>query len=85
MLKYSYFSEVDSGNGDENEENKTPKSGIVRLSAIRTIIDSGRHALLDITPSAVDKLNYAQFYPVVVYLKADSKFVVKELRSSLPK
>ncbi|KAK2721760.1 tight junction protein ZO-2-like isoform X3 [Artemia franciscana] len=77
--------QVDSGNGDENEENKTPKSGIVRLSAIRTIIDSGRHALLDITPSAVDKLNYAQFYPVVVYLKADSKFVVKELRSSLPK
>jgi tight junction protein 1 len=57
----------------------------VRLSSIRELVEKGRHALLDITPSAVDKLNYAQFYPVVIFLRADSKHTVKELRAGLPK
>ncbi|EEC09898.1 tight junction protein tama, putative [Ixodes scapularis] len=58
-------------------------SGIIRLSAIKEIIDKSKHALLDITPSAVDRLNYAQFYPVVVFMRAESKHTVKELRSRL--
>ena len=61
------------------------RSGIVRLSAIRELVEKGRHALLDITPGAVDKLNYAQFYPVVIFLRADSKHTVKELRAGTPK
>jgi tight junction protein 1 len=48
-------------------------------------VEKGRHALLDITPGAVDKLNYAQFYPVVIFLRADSKHTVKELRAGIPK
>ncbi|KAG0696711.1 Tight junction protein ZO-2 [Chionoecetes opilio] len=60
-------------------------SGIIRLSAIREIMDRGKHALLDITPNAVDRLNYAQFYPVVIFLRAESKQIVKELRSGYPK
>ncbi|XP_064470378.1 tight junction protein ZO-1-like [Ornithodoros turicata] len=60
-------------------------SGIIRLSAIREIIEKGKHALLDITPSAVDRLNYAQFYPVVVFMRAESKHTVKELRSRVAK
>jgi len=60
-------------------------SGIIRLSAIREIMDRGKHALLDITPNAVDRLNYAQFYPIVVFLKADTKHVVKELRVGMSK
>ncbi|KAL1129730.1 hypothetical protein AAG570_012674 [Ranatra chinensis] len=60
-------------------------SGIIRLSAIREIMDRGKHALLDITPNAVDRLNYAQFYPIVVFLRADSKHVVKELRAGIAK
>ncbi|XP_049776224.1 tight junction protein ZO-1 isoform X5 [Schistocerca cancellata] len=60
-------------------------SGIIRLSAIREIMDRGKHALLDITPNAVDRLNYAQFYPIVVFLRAESKHVVKELRAGLSK
>jgi hypothetical protein len=63
----------------------TGRSGIVRLSAIRELVEKGRHALLDITPGAVDKLNYAQFYPVVIFLRADSKHTVKELRAGIPK
>ncbi|XP_069952184.1 tight junction protein ZO-3 isoform X9 [Cherax quadricarinatus] len=60
-------------------------SGIIRLSAIREIMDRGKHAVLDITPNAVDRLNYAQFYPVVIFLRAESKQIVKELRSGFPK
>ena len=40
-----------------------------------------KHSLLDVTPHNVDRLNYAQFYPIVVFLKADSKNTVKDLRS----
>ena len=61
------------------------KSGIVRLSGIRDLMDRGKHALLDVTPTAVDKLNYAQFYPVVIFAKADTKQVIKECRTGLPK
>lgn len=63
----------------------TKTSAIVRLSNIRDIMDRGKHALLDITPNAVDRLNYAQFYPIVVFLKADTKHVIKQLRQGLPK
>ncbi|XP_032596252.1 tight junction protein ZO-1 isoform X13 [Drosophila grimshawi] len=61
------------------------KCRIVRLSHIRDIMDRGKHALLDITPNAVDRLNYAQFYPIVIFLKTDSKHVIKQLRHGLPK
>lgn len=63
----------------------TSKCGIVRLSNIRDIMDRGKHALLDITPNAVDRLNYAQFYPIVIFFKADSKIVVKRVRHGIPK
>ena len=61
------------------------KSGIVRLNAIREIMAKGQHALLDVTPNAVDKLNYAQFYPIVIFARADSKQTIKECRSGAPK
>ena len=61
------------------------KSGIVRLSSIRDIMNSGKHALLDVTPNAVDKLNYAQFYPIVIFARADSKQTIKDCRAGLPK
>lgn len=60
-------------------------SGIIRLSAIREIMERGKHALLDITPNAVDRLNYAQFYPIVIFLKAEQKHIIKELRSGVAK
>lgn len=61
------------------------KSAIIRLSNIRDIMDRGKHALLDITPNAVDRLNYAQFYPIVIFLKAESKHTIKQLRQGIPK
>lgn len=42
-----------------------------------------KHALLDVTPNAVDRLNYAQWYPIVVFLNPDSKQGVKTMRMRL--
>lgn len=70
---------------DDKSPNATSKSAIIRLSNIRDIMDRGKHALLDITPNAVDRLNYAQFYPIVIFLKADTKHTIKQLRQGLPK
>ncbi|XP_076148051.1 tight junction protein 1 isoform X3 [Alosa pseudoharengus] len=58
-------------------------SGIIRLHTIKQIIDRDKHAVLDITPNAVDRLNYAQWYPIVVFLNPDSKQGVKNMRSRL--
>ncbi len=41
-----------------------------------------KHAVLDITPNAVDRLNYAQWYPIVVFLNPDSKQGVKNMRTN---
>merc|ERR1740129_26818 len=68
-----------SGNGNGG------KSSIVRLSSIREIMSQGKHALLDVTPSAVDKLNYAQLYPIVIYARAENKQTIKDCRAGLPK
>lgn len=65
---------------DSNTKNGQPSGGIIKLSSIKTIIDKGKHALLDIAPQAINRLNYAQLYPIVIYLKAESKSIIKELR-----
>ncbi|XP_053573525.1 tight junction protein ZO-1 [Bombina bombina] len=57
--------------------------GIIRLHTIKQIIDRDKHALLDVTPNAVDRLNYAQWYPIVVFLNPDSKQGVKTMRTRL--
>jgi len=62
---------------------KSNRKGIIRLNTIKDIIEKDKHAILDITPAAVEKLNYTQLYPIVVFLEASSKQVVKELRSRL--
>lgn len=69
----------------EDAKSQKPSSNIIRLSAIRDVISTGKHALLDITPNAVERLNYAQLYPIVVFFKADTKIIVKQLRQGLPK
>ena len=83
---YFKFSEQASplSSKDQQEQGKS-KSAIVRLSAIREIMNRGKHALLDVTPNAVDKLNYAQFYPIVIFARADSKQTIKECRAGVPK
>jgi len=38
-----------------------------------------------VTPDAVEKLNYAQIYPIVILAKADSKDTIKKIRAELPR
>lgn len=42
-----------------------------------------KHALLDITPSAVERLNYMQYYPVVVFCEPESRQGIKAMRQWL--
>jgi len=58
-----------------------PSGGVIKLASIKSIIDSGKHCLLDITPNAVEHLNYAQYFPVCIFLEADSHAHVKEMRA----
>ncbi|KAJ8688528.1 hypothetical protein QAD02_024323 [Eretmocerus hayati] len=76
-------SECQIEEGSSSRSTKT--SGIIRLSAIRDVMERGKHALLDITPNAVDRLNYAQFYPIVIFFKAETKQTVKEMGAGIPK
>ncbi|GFO31765.1 tight junction protein zo-1 [Plakobranchus ocellatus] len=59
---------------------KKEKSAIIRLGVIRDAIAQRKHCLLDITPSNVDRLNYAQYNPIVVFLRAENKQCVKDVR-----
>ncbi|RXN12398.1 tight junction ZO-2-like protein [Labeo rohita] len=58
-------------------------SGVVRLNTIRQIIEQDKHALLDVTPKAVDTLNYTQWYPIVIFFSPDSKPGVKAMRQRI--
>ncbi|XP_063311130.1 tight junction protein ZO-2 isoform X2 [Pelobates fuscus] len=58
-------------------------NGVVRLNTIRQIIEQDKHALLDVTPKAVDLLNYTQWFPIVVLFIPDSKHGVKTMRQRL--
>ena len=44
-----------------------------------------KHCVLDVTPNAVDRLNYAQYAPIVIMLRPESKAQVKELRGRFAK
>ncbi|XP_004910833.1 tight junction protein ZO-2 isoform X2 [Xenopus tropicalis] len=58
-------------------------SGVVRLNTVRMIIEQDKHALLDVTPKAVDLLNYTQWFPIVVFFNPDNKQGVKTMRQRL--
>ncbi|XP_051056087.1 tight junction protein ZO-2 isoform X4 [Phodopus roborovskii] len=58
-------------------------SGVVRLNTVRQIIEQDKHALLDVTPKAVDLLNYTQWFPIVVFFNLDSRQGVKAIRQRL--
>ncbi len=86
IVKFTkHFLTSQTENDSNSDDTHNTKSGIIRLSAIREVIDQRKHALLDVTPNAVDKLNYAQLYPIVIFTQADSKQTIKDCRAGLPK
>nr|XP_024651843.1 tight junction protein ZO-2 [Macaca nemestrina] len=50
---------------------------------VRQIIEQDKHALLDVTPKAVDLLNYTQWFPIVIFFNPDSRQGVKTMRQRL--
>ncbi|CAE1291025.1 TJP1 [Acanthosepion pharaonis] len=66
------------GNDEDNKKNRT---GVVKLSAINGIMTQKKHCLLDITPDSVEKLNFAQYYPIVIFIGSEGKTAIKDVRS----
>ncbi|XP_064030917.1 tight junction protein ZO-3 isoform X4 [Pogoniulus pusillus] len=58
-------------------------SKVIKLDSVRQIAEKDKHALLDITPSAVERLNYMQYYPVVVFCEPESRQGIKAMRQWL--
>ncbi|XP_068089896.1 tight junction protein ZO-3 isoform X2 [Hyperolius riggenbachi] len=58
-------------------------SKVIKLQGVREIAERNKHALLDITPTAVEHLNYVQFYPIVVFCNPENKQGVKAMRQWL--
>ncbi|XP_062251003.1 tight junction protein ZO-3 isoform X1 [Platichthys flesus] len=62
-----------SGGGDGG-------STVIKLDAVRRIAEKDKHPLLDITPTAVERLNYIQYHPMVLFLDPHSRKDVKAMR-----
>ncbi|KRZ73279.1 Tight junction protein ZO-1, partial [Trichinella papuae] len=75
-------SQVENGN-DESDPGKTNR--IVRLNAIRDVMNKNKHCILDITPSSVEKLIYAQYCPIVIFVNVGNRTRLRDLRKRLAK
>ncbi|KRX17556.1 Tight junction protein ZO-1 [Trichinella nelsoni] len=75
-------SQVENGN-DDSDPGKT--SRIVRLNAIRDVMNKNKHCILDITPSSVEKLIYAQYCPIVIFVNVGSRTRLRDMRKRLAK
>ncbi|KAM6962441.1 tight junction protein ZO-3 [Aplochiton taeniatus] len=58
-------------------------STVIKLDTVRSIAEKNKHPLLDITPTAVERLNYIQYHPMVVFLDPNSRKDVKAMRQRL--
>ncbi|KAL4674013.1 hypothetical protein H8959_017947 [Pygathrix nigripes] len=58
-------------------------SKIIKLDTVRLIAEKDKHALLDVTPSAIERLNYVQYYPIVAFFIPESRPALKALRQWL--
>ncbi|CAF4682346.1 unnamed protein product [Rotaria sp. Silwood1] len=56
-------------------------ANIIKLQSIKNVIQKNRHCLLDITPSAIEQLNYAECYPIVIYFKVSNRRIIKQIRN----
>ncbi|XP_061894895.1 tight junction protein ZO-3 isoform X2 [Entelurus aequoreus] len=55
-------------------------STVIKLDTVRKIAEKDKHPLLDITPTAVERLNYIQYHPMVIFLDPHSRKDVKAMR-----
>lgn len=55
-------------------------STVIKLDTVRRIAEKDKHPLLDITPTAIERLNYIQYHPMVLFLDPHSRKDVKAMR-----
>uniref|UniRef100_A0AAR2IQY1 Tight junction protein 3 n=1 Tax=Pygocentrus nattereri TaxID=42514 RepID=A0AAR2IQY1_PYGNA len=55
-------------------------SSVIKLDTVRKIAEQDKHPLLDITPTAVERLSYIQYHPIVLFLDPHSRKDVKTMR-----
>ncbi|XP_037326385.2 tight junction protein ZO-3 isoform X2 [Pungitius pungitius] len=65
-----------SGGGGGGDDGST----VIKLDTVRIIAEKDKHPLLDITPTAVERLNYIQYHPMVLFLDPHSRKDVKAMR-----
>uniref|UniRef100_A0A8C7QHN2 Strawberry notch homolog 2b n=1 Tax=Oncorhynchus mykiss TaxID=8022 RepID=A0A8C7QHN2_ONCMY len=58
-------------------------STVIKLDTVRRIAEKNKHPLLDITPTAVERLNYIQYHPMVLFLDPHSRKDVKVMRQKM--
>uniref|UniRef100_A0A915PNM0 Tight junction protein ZO-1 n=1 Tax=Setaria digitata TaxID=48799 RepID=A0A915PNM0_9BILA len=54
---------------------------IVRLSAIDAVIATNKHCILDVSPGSVERLQLAQYAPIVIFIDVESRSRIRELRN----
>ncbi|UJR16411.1 hypothetical protein I4U23_003313 [Adineta vaga] len=78
-LLSEYSDQFESPQTHIHSTNKTC-TNIIKLQSIKDVIHKNHHCLLDITPSAIEQLNYAEYYPIVIYFRASDRRIVKQIR-----
>ncbi|KAM9460816.1 tight junction protein ZO-3 isoform 2-T2 [Clarias gariepinus] len=53
---------------------------VIKLDTVKRIAEQDKHPLLDITPTAVERLSYIQYHPIVLFLEPHSRKDVKIMR-----
>lgn len=59
----------------------TIDENIIRMSSLNNIIDSNKHAILNISPGSVERLILSQYAPIVILLDLESRTRVRNLRA----
>uniref|UniRef100_A0A7I5E6C6 PDZ and ZU5 domain containing protein n=2 Tax=Trichostrongylidae TaxID=6315 RepID=A0A7I5E6C6_HAECO len=57
--------------------------GVIRLAALDSVIASGKHCVLDISLESVERLQLAQYAPIVVLIDVDGRSRIREIRKKL--
>ncbi|VDK48397.1 unnamed protein product [Anisakis simplex] len=59
----------------------TRDQNIIRLSSIDAVIATKKHCVLDVSPSSVERLQLAQYAPIVILIDVESRTRIRELRA----
>ncbi|VDP02874.1 unnamed protein product [Heligmosomoides polygyrus] len=57
--------------------------GVIRLAALDSVISAGKHCVLDISLESVERLQLAQYAPIVVLIDVDGRSRIREIRKKL--